>query len=433
MALRVGGSAIEGLVGTLLVRLLDDRVPGLQEGSQLLKALNVLMLKILENSARSLTFAALLGLLRRPPASLRRVAGGGAEAEQKFSDLVVKCLIKLTKALGTFVAARELDVPALLGAVHCFFGALGVEEIRRRGQEDDKPLRMVKTILHEVCKVEGHATHGHLATACILRDSDSIIHNYVDLNLQTLQAAGLIKAPPGPPPPLRVPVPDAQPTAASPEPRSPSPYRSTGNTPRPQPLSPKGETPAAALGATATTPYMTPGSNTPTPPGSAAATPGRFAASPGAVPTTEAKQQLAAIFKKIGDKNRTERGLEELYFFQTANAEIDISFHLSKTSDAFRRYIQSGLDKVAARQQQAALLAAQPPPPPQQPSPGEGRAPEDSSAALQERMERLKGRFASGPPGADDTAAPPADGRVGSHNLDELRERMKQIQSQLPQ
>ena len=36
----------------LLMKLLDDKVPALNEGTQLLKALNVLMLKILDNCNR---------------------------------------------------------------------------------------------------------------------------------------------------------------------------------------------------------------------------------------------------------------------------------------------------------------------------------------------------------------------------------------------
>ena len=36
----------------LLMKLLDDQVPALMEGTQLLKALNVLMLKILDNCNR---------------------------------------------------------------------------------------------------------------------------------------------------------------------------------------------------------------------------------------------------------------------------------------------------------------------------------------------------------------------------------------------
>ena len=39
-------------------------------------------------------------------------------------------------------------------SIHDFFMGLGVDEIRRRGAEDDKPLRMVKTMLHELCKLK---------------------------------------------------------------------------------------------------------------------------------------------------------------------------------------------------------------------------------------------------------------------------------------
>lgn len=38
----------------------------------------------------------------------------------------------------------------LLLSIHKFFDKLGAEEIRRRGAREDKPLRMVKTVLHEV-------------------------------------------------------------------------------------------------------------------------------------------------------------------------------------------------------------------------------------------------------------------------------------------
>jgi hypothetical protein len=75
----------------------------LEEGTSLLKALNILMLKILENSRRNYSFASLLRLLRTPPPAVAEdaAAGGGVGAvPAKFSDLVVKCLIKLTKALG---------------------------------------------------------------------------------------------------------------------------------------------------------------------------------------------------------------------------------------------------------------------------------------------------------------------------------------------
>ena len=49
-----------------------------------------------------------------------------------------------------FPSAQHIDLRALLLSVHKFFDALGGEEIRRRGARKDKPLLMVKTVLHEV-------------------------------------------------------------------------------------------------------------------------------------------------------------------------------------------------------------------------------------------------------------------------------------------
>lgn len=62
------------------------------------KALNVLMLKLLENCNRNSSFAALLSLLVEAPPAGTATAGEG-DLDARWSDLVVKCLIKITKAL----------------------------------------------------------------------------------------------------------------------------------------------------------------------------------------------------------------------------------------------------------------------------------------------------------------------------------------------
>ena len=67
MSKSVAEPTLRHLAGELLCRLLDERVPRLEEGTALLKALNILMLKILENSKRNYAFSCLLHLLRVPP------------------------------------------------------------------------------------------------------------------------------------------------------------------------------------------------------------------------------------------------------------------------------------------------------------------------------------------------------------------------------
>ena len=126
LAHAVKESTLDNLITELLLWLLDERVPLMDDGSQLLKALNVLMLKILvrnflvftfnclhfstiyilvsifeqDNAERTSSFVVLINLLR-PLDSLRWPSPVSSEAlvtrNQKFSDLVVKCLIKLTK------------------------------------------------------------------------------------------------------------------------------------------------------------------------------------------------------------------------------------------------------------------------------------------------------------------------------------------------
>lgn len=77
-----------------------------------LQALNVLMLKILENSNRNYTFSALLGLLLDVSAELGAAAGGDAAQQStvtlRWADLVVKCLIKSTKALPQVIQVSGL-------------------------------------------------------------------------------------------------------------------------------------------------------------------------------------------------------------------------------------------------------------------------------------------------------------------------------------
>ena len=221
----------------------------MDEGPQLIKALNVLMLKVLEHCPKTSSFTALLRLLATPPDSVAR----DPEATAKFHELVVKCLIKLTKTLGATL--KEVDLPALLLEVHAFFDALGVDEIRRRGRAGDggdKPLRMVKTILHKVTEIIGHDVYDHMGL-CPPRHAEPapIIYAYVELNLRSMpNAPGVPRAftpraePDEPDGPEREPEPVAA-RAPSPPARASSPARA------PSPAPARAPAPRALAGARA--------------------------------------------------------------------------------------------------------------------------------------------------------------------------------------
>ena len=452
LAASVGQENERATVAALLERLLDANVPKMEEGPQLVKALNVLMLKLLEHCPRTNSFRALLGLLADAPEA---VADEPA-ALVKFHDLVVKCLIKLTKSLGQNLDA--VDLPTLLGDVHAFFHSLGVDEIRRRGQCDDKPLRMVKTILHEVCKLVGHDVWDSLHL-CPPRDSTPtpIVYAYVELNLQSMpDAPGVPReaptAAPSPkaPTPVKAPSPVKEPTPVkAPTPvKEPTPIKELTPVKAPSPV--KEPTPVKALTPVkAPTPVKEPTPvKAPTP--AKAATPRASTPEPEATPATMAtpigggdvemmdapaptpvsadlKSQLAGIFKKIGEKATTAKGLEELYDFSRVHPTVDIQPHLARTSGAFQNYIKRGLGKVeAARAAQAAsagfggavggsasLIAPSPVP----------NMDRSAAEVYRERLARMAAAKGSAGPTPASSGSRPAP----SAGLTTLRERMDRI------
>lgn len=301
LAHAVKESTLDSLITELLLWLLDERVPHMDDGSQLLKALNVLMLKILDNADRTSSFVVLINLLRPlDPSRWPSLASNESFAarNQKFSDLVVKCLIKLTKVLQSTI--YDVDLDRILQSIHLYLQDLGMEEIRRRAGADDKPLRMVKTVLHELVKLRGAAIKGHLSMVPIDMKPQPIILAYIDLNLETLAAARMLT--------------------------------SSG---------PGGQTHWGD---------------------SVANNPSSGAHSADA----QLKQELAAIFKKIGDKQTCTIGLYELYRITQLYPKVDIFSQLQNASEAFRTYIRDGLaqmEKNAAAGRTPSSLPMSTPPP----------------------------------------------------------------------
>ncbi|CAL9206410.1 unnamed protein product [Musa hybrid cultivar] len=392
LAHAVKENTLDNLITELLLWLLDERVPLMDDGSQLLKALNVLMLKILDNAERTSSFVVLINLLK-PLDSSRCSSPVSSEAlitrNQKFSDLVVKCLIKLTKVLQSTI--YEVDLDRVLQSIHVYLQELGMEEIRRRAGADDKPLRMVKTVLHELVKLRGTAIKGHLSMVPIDTEPQPIILAYIDLNLQTLAAARM--------------------------------------------LTPSGPMGPTNWGDTA--------SNSPTHATHSA--------------DAQLKQELAAVFKKIGDKQTCTIGLYELYRITQLYPKVDIFAQLQNASEAFRTYIRDGLAQMeknaAAGRTPSSLPMSTPPPLATLPSPKFGALSPLRTKSISAKSEGINSNVAV-PYAEDDaggtTAASrgqtdpsefrshlgddhmdryPAAPAVTMGTLDAIRERMKSIQA----
>jgi cytoskeleton-associated protein 5 len=166
-----------------------------------------------------------------------------------------------------------VDLDRILQSIHEYFEELGMAEIRRRAGADDKPLRMVKTLLHELVKLRGTAIKGHLSLVPIDLDPQPIILAYIDLNLQ-VQTLGTVS--------------QSQWTAES-----------NGSS------SPSSDSAESQL-----------------------------------------KQELAAVFKKIGDKQTCTTGLYELYRITQLHPQVDIFSQLQNASEAFRTYISEGIAQM---------------------------------------------------------------------------------------
>ncbi|ONM36956.1 Protein MOR1 [Zea mays] len=375
LAHAVKEGTLDNLITELLLWLLDERVPLMDDGSQLLKALNVLMLKILfcfkqDNAERTSSFVVLINLLRPldpsrwpSPTPMESLA----VKNQKFSDLVVKCLIKLTKVLQSTI--YEVDLDRILQSIHIYLQELGMEEIRRRAGADDKPLRMVKTVLHELVKLRGTAIKGHLSMVPIDAEPQPIILAYIDLNLQTLAAARML-------------------------------------------------TPSGPMGQTH---WGDAASNNPNPSTHSA--------------DAQLKQELAAVFKKIGDKQTCTIGFYELYRITQLYPKVDIFAQLQNASEAFRTYIRDGLAQVeknaAAGRTPSSLPLSTPPPIAAIPSPKLAPSPVHTKSIGSKTDYNEDNASGETQPfrGQGDATDQQTDRYQTSGTLDALRERMKSIQA----
>jgi len=182
------------LLGETLSALTTPKLAALSDQEQLARALNILLVKTLENGRTTGCYRALLGLLehafRQPMANPN---------PDRYPEFVMKCLWKLTKQLPTAVAAGHIQVPELLLHCHAFLCALPPLEWKARAGKgepfQDLPLRTLKTILHELVLARGPAVLSDLAQGLAAGPSQQSIppaSTFVSAYLRAmLEAAGM--------------------------------------------------------------------------------------------------------------------------------------------------------------------------------------------------------------------------------------------------
>ncbi|CAG8608892.1 3275_t:CDS:2, partial [Paraglomus occultum] len=387
LALSVSQEYLTRLLQELAHRLLDPNLQVLECGQQLSKALNVAMVKVLENSDRNAT--ALISILETSSANLREVEDSASSAQVKFTELIMKCLWKLAKSVQENLKAGVLKPNMLLRDLNNFFLVTPPAEWKRRATEKvplgEMPLRTVKTLLLELVTGLGDGVYDHLD---LIEDPQrSYVYPYLHHMLDAYRKkAG-----------QQVPQPNYSQHASQQhfsqhisQQHQPSHSRGTSissirsitsigsDSSYPDNDSARGspameqdiqestarEPPPREM-PTRETPFNGSESMSPTSPRTPMSP--RFPTLAGSIRTSgshelEVNSQLTRIFQKIGTPRESRKGIQELYEFQKEHPEMEskISAQLETTSFYFQSYIRRGLSNIATEEeekQRASMIA----------------------------------------------------------------------------
>lgn len=171
----VSKKRLEALMDALL-----DRLAGDASAEEVARLVNALMLKVLENAPPTSSLIALVRLLA--PAAAKST---------KHTELVMKCLIKLTKALAAVLP--RLDLRALLEEMDKFLTRARAAPPAAPAAASTSELaqKTVKTLLNELVKLLGPDVLPHLPVG----GAASLVAQYVNLMLAQRAQASASAAP----------------------------------------------------------------------------------------------------------------------------------------------------------------------------------------------------------------------------------------------
>ncbi|XP_072905784.1 cytoskeleton-associated protein 5 isoform X4 [Hemitrygon akajei] len=142
---------LKDLMHGLILLMLDSRLEDLDEGPQVIRSVNLLMVKVLEKSDPTNILSSLIVLLQD---SLLTTTNNSP----KFSELIMKCLWRMIRLLPSNV--NVINVDRVLLDVHNFMRVFPRERLKQ--MKSDLPMRTQKTLLHTLCKLLGPKIMDHL-------------------------------------------------------------------------------------------------------------------------------------------------------------------------------------------------------------------------------------------------------------------------------
>ncbi|XP_061533378.1 cytoskeleton-associated protein 5 isoform X2 [Phycodurus eques] len=142
---------LKDLLHGLITLILDSRVEETEEGQQVIRSVNMLVVKVLEKSDQTNIISALLVMLQD---TLVPTA-----VSPMFSELVMKCLWRLIRHLPENINSINLD--RILFDVHNIMKVFTKENLQQL--KSDVPYRTLKTLLHTLCRLTGAKILDHLS------------------------------------------------------------------------------------------------------------------------------------------------------------------------------------------------------------------------------------------------------------------------------
>lgn len=258
LAGKASKDVLRDLITSLVTVMLDDRLTELEDGPQIVRSVNLTVIKIVERADCTSIMGALIRLLQDCVASETTSA--------KFMEIVMKCLWKMVRMLPTI--CNDLNIDKVLLDAHQFMQALPCHTWKQRA--NDQPLRTIKTVLHSLAKQKGNKILSHTG----LIDSNSEVEAYLHKVLKDGVA---------------------------------------GNNARNEEMSEM-----AKQGSSSKSKRL----------------------------SKSTHDMLVEIFKKIGSKENTKEGLNDLYDFKKKYPDADLEPFLKKSSQFFQNYIERGLKNI---------------------------------------------------------------------------------------
>lgn len=290
---------LKDVIYNLLCVMIDPKVVSLPDSEQIVKALNMVTLKVLEYSDQTNNFCALIRLLTD--------CCGYEEFSVKYLELVMKCIWRQIRRLtGNENLISQINTAKVLNEIHTFLKLFPSSSWI--GKQNDLPIRTMKTLLFHLAKAKQQKLFDDLSQIDNVEESEirSYLMKLFKNGFQSSQAQTPGTLSTGQT--SRIQAPTATMTKKS--------QSCTFNDSQTSPLYKQSHHPQSS---------------------SSLLSPEK---------SRQLNEELSIIFKKISSTSESKQGLYDLYEFKLTNPDIDLSRHLKKTSESFQKYIEDGLKKI---------------------------------------------------------------------------------------